>query len=178
MNFVRFNTYRLSRKFLILGAAFLVSLTAGIAQKTEQTKLEFPDRTVVVLVPDSIKVEKMEDSSIRLTYKVETYIDPEIFESRLFVEMTTTYSKPQTATTVTLDMSPFEKPATLHVWNPDDKAAYVTFEEGNPTVDLNTINYKGSEDKFSGEVKAIAFSTLLNSDIGDHVVEIRKFGLE
>jgi hypothetical protein len=165
-------------KALFFTGVFFLGLTAAYSQKTATTTFELPDRTVSVLVPESIKVEQVEGSGIRLSYKVEDNTDPEVAENRLFVEVKNTYKTPQKVTTAVLDMAPFDKEAVLHVWNPDERCAYVTFDSNNATIDLNNINYKGAEEKFAGEVQSAAVSTNLSQDPGEHVIEIRKFATE
>lgn len=166
---------RQSSKWLAAAAVFLLSTAAVFAQKTQTSTFEFPDCVVTILVPESIKVEKLGETGFKLTYNVESYVDSATSNERYFVEYTTKFNTPKDASTVTLEMSPFEKPAVLHVFNPDDKTAYQTFDESNPTIDLGTINYKGAEEKFTGQVKAILFGTELSAEQGEHVVEIRKF---
>lgn len=163
---------------LCCAGVFFFSIATGYSQKTTTSTFEFPDRTVTVLVPESVKVEQVEGTGIKLTYKVEDGVDVEAPESRLFVEEKITYNTPQKVTTAVLDMAPFDKEAVLHVWNPDERCAYVTFDQNNATIDLNNINYKGAEEKFAGEVKSVAFSTNLSLDPGEHVIEIRKFATE
>lgn len=163
---------------LCLAGVFVLSIAAGYSQKTVTSTFEFPDRTITVLVPESVKVEQVDGTGIRLSYKVEDGVDVEAPESRLFVEEKITYNTPQKVTTAILDMAPFDKEAVLHVWNPDERCAYVTFDQNNTTIDLSNINYKGAEEKFAGEVKSVAFSTNLSLDPGEHVIEIRKFATE
>ena len=175
--FLRFRFFEISRQLFAAGLLFL-SVAAGYAQKTAKATFEFPDRTVSVLVPESVTVEQAENGAIRLKYKVEDGVDVEAPASRVFVEYKNTYKTPQKVTAATLEMAPFDKEAVLHVWNPDDRCAYVTFDASNPMVDLNSINYKGAEEKFSGDVKEISFSANLSLDPGEHVVEILKFATE
>lgn len=163
---------------MCIGGALFYGLAVVQAQKTTKSTFEFPDRTVTILVPESVKVEQVDGSGFRLTYKVEDNVDAAAAESRVFVELTNTYKTPQKVTSAVLDMAPFEKEAVLHVWNPDDRCAYVTFNDSNATIDLNNINYKGAEEKFTGDVKAVCFSADLSLDPGEHVVEIRKFTTE
>lgn len=167
------------RTSVLLGAVWvLLTGSTTFAQKTTKAAFEFPDRTVTILVPESVTVERAEGGVFRLKYKVEDGVDAEAPANRIFVEVKNTYKTPQKATSATLDMAPFDREAILHVWNPDDRCAYVTFDGSNPMVDLNNINYKGGGEKFSGDVKAVSFSAKLSLDPGEHVVEIRKFFME
>lgn len=176
--FCRLTKTSVSWKGLVLSVALFLSAAMGFAQKAEKFTFDFDDRTVTFLVPASVKVEKTETGGFKVTYKVDSYINPDSYEDRIFMEVTATYFKSPKSTTAVLDMDPFDVPATFHVWNTAGKTGYTTFDQGNPMVDTANITMMDSAEAFSGDIKAMGFSTTLSTDMGEHVVEIRKFTFE
>jgi hypothetical protein len=132
------------------------------------------DKTLKIQAPPGATVEPTSGGGLKVSYTIEK--SP---AKSLWLSVKRVFAEPEAGNAVAVDVPNFEGVVLLNVWNEESRQGFKRLggQAGN-VVDLHGLSYKGSQEDFSGKVRAVEIAMQVDKGEGDHVVEIERFVLD
>jgi hypothetical protein len=132
------------------------------------------DKTLKIQAPPGAKIEPTDGGGLKVSYTIEK--SP---TKSLWLSVKRVFAEAEAGNAVAIDVPNFAGVVLLNVWNEESRQGFRRLDgQAGHVIDLHRLSYKGSDEEFSGKVRAVEIAMQVDKGEGDHVVEIERFVLD